>query len=970
MVGRMTELSRLREMVTPPYEESRVQLILGDPGMGKTVLLAEAAREARSAGMRVLAAAGRESEEDLAFAGLYQLLRPVLDRVAGLPARQAEALRGAFALSEDPVPPDALLTGIAVLTLLSLLSDDAPLLVTADDAQWLDRASLDALAFAARRLESEQLVLLLGVRGTVPPPGLERDFPLLLLPPLSLPDAGRLLDAQPRPPRGRPREQVLAQAAGNPLALIELSKMIAADPGAGRRWAAEPLPLTSQLTAIMAAKYAALPGATRAALLLAAVADSPDLTAAVPGLSAADLGPAEAAGLIRLDTPVPQFTHPLVRSAVYHAAPFAERAAAHLQVAGALRDQADRYAWHLAAAALEPDEHVAALLEDSADQAKRRGGAAAAARVMERAAELSPSDGDKARRLLAAADLAQPAGQADWVRQLAGKVLTLTSDSELRVAARLNIGWSLLWSNRYADALEALLSVAVEASPRLPAITWKAIGLAATVADQSGNPEACAKVRAALDSLDALYAPGEPVPLAGHRPASREDEARIWIKACTDPFGARAETVACLRQIADGSFLDSSLVGATAWILDETELAVQLLQAELGQLRAPGVRGASGAVLSALEWACIDSGRWDDALAAAHEASDIAAAYKMETVAASADLTTATVAALRGDHDRVAPLLTRVLAAVDTTQYGGFAARARHAAGLAALTQGSYVAAYAQLSQLFAADGTPLHYHYSYLAIADLAAAAVRADRRLEARALLERALARVDPAPGPRLGQLAARARGLLAEPANAESYFAAPLADPAGDTWPFERAQPAAGLRGMAATATADQRSETRPRDRPRNLSTSRRRDMDQACGKRTASLRRSRAGPDDRSGRAGWAHHSAARDRHPRRTGPDQRRDRRPPVPVPAHRRLTSAPLLPQARHRRPPPAPRPHRQRGHTAASTLSRLSWDEEGLGVGSQRAPGPGQDIEAGDDDAQPLLGTYAAGDLSESVPG
>ena len=149
--------------------------------------------------MRVLAAAGRESEQDLAFAGLHQLLRPVLDRVNGLPARQAQALRGAFALSEDPVPPDPLLTGIAVLTLLSGLSAEGPLLVAADDVQWLDRASLDALAFAARRLEAEQLVLLAGARSNVPPPGFERDFPQLLLPPLNLPEpAGSLTRSRAR----------------------------------------------------------------------------------------------------------------------------------------------------------------------------------------------------------------------------------------------------------------------------------------------------------------------------------------------------------------------------------------------------------------------------------------------------------------------------------------------------------------------------------------------------------------------------------------------------------------------------------------------------------------------------------------------------------------------------------------------------------------------------------------------------
>src|SRR4029077_12214654 len=155
----------------------------------------------------------------LLFAGLHQLLRPVLDRVDSLPAVQAKALRGAFAISDDPVPPDALLTGIAVLTLLSGLSEQSPLLVVTDDAQWLDPASLDALAFAARRLESERLPRLLAAPaepppprpagGTAPPALLHRAFPgQRLLAPRSTPEAGRLLDAQPRPPRGRAREQV------------------------------------------------------------------------------------------------------------------------------------------------------------------------------------------------------------------------------------------------------------------------------------------------------------------------------------------------------------------------------------------------------------------------------------------------------------------------------------------------------------------------------------------------------------------------------------------------------------------------------------------------------------------------------------------------------------------------------------------------------------------------------------------
>src|SRR5208282_59275 len=195
-----------------------------------------------------------------------------------------------------------------------------------------------------------------------------------------------------------------------PMALTELSKVIAADPAAGRRYAAEPLPLTDRLTAIMTAQFNALPGSAQAALLLAAVADSADLPAAsLPGLTAGTLAPAERAGLIKVDKTGPQFTHPLIRAAVYHAVPFAERAAAHLQIADALRDLPDRHAWHLAAATLEPDERVAALLEESAAQAQQRGGAAAAAAcALERAAELSPAERDQARRLLAAAALGLP----------------------------------------------------------------------------------------------------------------------------------------------------------------------------------------------------------------------------------------------------------------------------------------------------------------------------------------------------------------------------------------------------------------------------------------------------------------------------------------------------------------------------------------------------------------------------------
>ncbi len=419
IIGREAGLARLRGLVDPVPRASQVLLVTGEAGMGKTVLLADAAGRARSAGMRVLSVTGRESESRLAFAGLHQLLRPVLSSAAGLPGRQARALLGALGLSADRVAPDPLLTGVAVLTLLSDLSERSPVLVVADDAHWLDRSSLDALAFAGSRLDAEPVVLLVGARGQAPPAGFDRGFPELHLEPLSAEDAGLLLDGQPCPPRGRARAQVLAQAAGNPMALIELAKVIADDPAASRRWAAEPLPPSDRLTAVITSRFATLPEPAQAALLLAAVADGPDLSAAataVSGPGAQTLAPAEQLGLIKIDRTGLHFSHPLVRSAIYHTAPFARRAAAHRQLASALHDQPDRRAWHLAAAALHPDEQVASLLEATATQARRRGGATAAALAMERAAELSPDPGDQARRLVAAASAAVSTGQGDWVR--------------------------------------------------------------------------------------------------------------------------------------------------------------------------------------------------------------------------------------------------------------------------------------------------------------------------------------------------------------------------------------------------------------------------------------------------------------------------------------------------------------------------------------------------------------------------
>jgi DNA-binding CsgD family transcriptional regulator len=786
IIGRDTALSRVRGLVDPVPQSSQVLLVIGEAGMGKTVLLADAAGRARSSGTRVLSVTGRESESRLAFAGLHQVLRPVLSSAAGLPGRQAQALLGAFGLAADP-----LLTRVAVLTLLSDLSEHSPVLVIADDAQWIDRGSLEALAFVGSRLDAERIVLLVGARGQAPPPGFGRGFPELQLEPLSAADAGLLLDGQPRPPRGQARLQVLAQAAGNPMALIELATVIADDPAASRRWAAEPLPLTDRLSAVITSRFAALPEQARAALLRAAVADGPDLRVAASqgaGPDAVALTPAEQLGLVTVDRTGLQFAHPLVRSAIYHSAPFAQRAAAHRQLAEALRDQPDRRAWHLAAAALQPDEHVASLLEATAAQAQHRGGAAAAALAMERAAELSPNPGEQARRLVAAASAAVPTGQGEWVQELASRALEVAADPELRLTARHDAAWALAWSGRRSAALSALISVAEEASRDRPALAWDALGSAATVAFQSGTAAGRQDVDRALALLERQ---GPPPP--GQLPGSDVDVLRLWIRASADPIAGRDQLLPYLRKILASPIEEPSLwrIASAAWLLDESDLAITLLEDAMRRLRAPGVRGTSGGSLTVLGWAYIDTGRWDEALDAAAEAAGVGEANNMEIVAASADVITATVLALRADSGAARWHAVRGLATVDPAECGLVAARARRALGLAALADGSYLQAFTQLSGLFSEDGQPLHNYASYLGVADLASAAVHADRRIEGCDIIEQALGRLDGRASARLEQLIARARGILAGPDVAEAHFNKALADPAGDQWPFERAQ-----------------------------------------------------------------------------------------------------------------------------------------------------------------------------------
>jgi DNA-binding CsgD family transcriptional regulator len=432
LVGRERECAVIDRLLEDSARGESSSLVLrGEAGVGKTALLTHAAEHV---GVRtVLRTEGVEAESDLAFAGLYGLLRPVVEKLGELPKTQAEALAGALGLAQS-LGSDRLLVSAATLSLLAAAADDGPLLCLIDDAQFLDAASAEALVFTARRLAAEPVAMLFAVREgearTFAPPGL----PELVLEGLGAEAAARLLRASAAAAADPVREWLLAEAAGNPLALLELPGGLSEAQLLGRAALPEAIPLTSRLRSAFEQRVDRLPAATRAALLIAAVDDGGEVAAVVRAAGEAGwpedaLDSAEKAGLVRMVGGRIVFRHPLVRSALHGSSTLSQRRGAHAALAAALSGaaDADRRAWHQALATLTTDEEVAAALEASARRYQARAGHASAATAFVRAAELSADEGRRTARLAAAAEAAWAAGQPERARELIARALPLTT---------------------------------------------------------------------------------------------------------------------------------------------------------------------------------------------------------------------------------------------------------------------------------------------------------------------------------------------------------------------------------------------------------------------------------------------------------------------------------------------------------------------------------------------------------------
>ena len=492
LIGRELECTVIGRLLDDARCGGSGSLVMrGEPGIGKSALLDDAAQ--RADGMLVLRTAGLNAESDMAFAGLYSLVRPIVGKLDHLVETHSKALAGALGLAPSP-NPDRFLVSAAVLGLLAAAAEASPVLCLVDDAQWLDIPSADALVFTARRLRADRLAILFAARHGEAHRFEAAGMPELVLAGVDDRSAAQILNASAHEAAPGVRARLLAEAAGNPLALLELPAGLSSGQLHGFQPLPEVIPLTPRLSGMFGRRIASLPGPTRIALLVAAADGTGDLAtilraAAGLQLPANALDPAESSGLIQTRDGMVRFLHPLVRSALYEAASLSQRQQVHAALARSLpgEEHADRRVWHQAMAALAGDEEVAAALDASARRAQRRAGHASAATAFQRAADLSLEESSRAMRLASAAQAACDAGQPDRARELIGRVLPI-ADGPLN-ARMLHLRGVIEARSGDMAAATATLTEAAGISTD-PSLIIEMLAEAAQAAVEAGDPGA------------------------------------------------------------------------------------------------------------------------------------------------------------------------------------------------------------------------------------------------------------------------------------------------------------------------------------------------------------------------------------------------------------------------------------------------------------------------------------------------
>jgi DNA-binding CsgD family transcriptional regulator len=768
LYGREGERSALLDLLDGARQSrSGVLVVRGEAGVGKSALLADAANEA--ADFRVVRTSGVESEFELAFAAVHQLARPLLDHLDEIPEPQAAALRGALGESA-PTTDDRFLIAAALLSLLAAAAEEQPLLCVVDDAHWLDQPSADALTFVARRLEAEPIALVFGART-----GEARSFDAAGIPELELEgiDAdsagGLLAELAGREVAADVRDRLVTATGGNPLALLELHQSLdGADP-------TQPLPLSARLETEFLERARRLSEQSQELLLLAAADETGDPAILVGGAEALGiemgaLEEAENQGFLKLSETV-DFRHPLVRSAVYQGASFAQRQAVHLALVEALDGEQyrDRRAWHRAAATLGTDAEIADELERSADRAKRRSGHGAAADALDRAAALTPDEETRARRLAAAANEAWLGGQAgravsiiESAREVAEEPAVRTDLAHLRGRIELQIGVA---SDAHAMLLAAGKGIAASDPGKALALLHSAMEAAALAGSLEGQVEVGEQARALADRLpDDVFE----VPLligVASVCAGDVDEGAPYLRRAI-AIGASSGNTRQLIGAAAASSYAGDLAGAR-----------ELWTRAVAEAREQGAITVLAHALSMEAQAELWNGRVASARANATEGLALARETGQEGAACNLLAILARAAAFYGQEDECRATAEEAIELAVAHGVGFAAGNATWALAELELSLGMPNEALSRL-EIVAEGGAGLsHSGLRFLIAPDLVEAAVRADREDVAEAALEDYTAWASGTEGALAAPLVARCRALVAEGEDANGHYEAAL-------------------------------------------------------------------------------------------------------------------------------------------------------------------------------------------------
>jgi DNA-binding CsgD family transcriptional regulator len=780
LVGRGSELRFLGGLLERVRDGGGAVVVRGEAGIGKSALLAQAARLAAAQQVRILTTTGVHSEAQIAFAGLYQLLRPVLDQVDRLPQPQRSAVLAAFGRTDTAVP-DLYLIALATLSMLGEAATQAPILLVVEDAHWLDRASADVLVFVARRLDFEPVVMLAALRDGFAGSFEDSGLPELALARLDRASAELVVDTRAPDLRPEVRERVLREAAGNPLALVELPAVL----DAGDAWAPTALlPLTARLEQTFAARMSGLPTATRAVLLVAALNNSEALSetlAAATMIAGArctvdDLVPAIVARLVEADSERLRFLHPLMRSAIHQRSTIGQRHRAHAALARVLTHDDDRRVWHRAASKAGPDDDIAAELEAAAVRAQRRGGIAAGAAALERAAGLSRDPVLRGERLLRAAELAFELGQHDVVVRL------LTEADQVELSERQR--WRTAWIRDSFDdgvlgraqAAWSLAQIAERAAVEDPDL---ALNLLYGAALRCWWTEPGVEARASV------------VAAAGRVPVDERDPRLLVVLAYTAPIECGGVALDRLRRPAfGGDGRAARMLGNAAMAVGAFDLAAGFFARSLADLRAQGRLGLLARALALQAWSCAHLVDLSVAMPAADEAYRLARDTSQPLVAATARVTQALLAALRGDQDGADSLAAEAEKASLPGAAHAVLAAVQLARGLAALGDGRHGDAVAELRRIYDPADPAYHGAIRCFAVGDVVEAAVRSGQPDAVSGLVAEMTAVARRTPSPALHTGLRYAGALLTDDSEAGPLFEATLRADLG-AWPFPRAR-----------------------------------------------------------------------------------------------------------------------------------------------------------------------------------